>query len=179
MLTIQVPIQEGFDDAQQKFVATEIFELELEHSLVSLSKWESEFEKPFLTGDQKSSLETLRYLQIMTLTPDVPDYVWEKLSEKNVQDIDAYIGAKMTATWFHEPKTGPSREVITSELIYYWLVALQIPFETQDWHLNRLLTLVKVCNHKNSPPKKRSRAEIAAEHRAINERRRRELGTTG
>ena len=179
MLTIQVPIKEGFDDIHQKFVGAELFELELEHSLVSLSKWESEFEKPFLTAERKTSLETLRYIQHMVLTPDVPDYVWEKLSEQNIQDIDAYIGAKMTATWFHEPKTGPSREVITSELIYYWLVALQIPFETQDWHLNRLLTLVKVCNHKNSPPKKRSRAEIAAEHRAINERRKRELGTTG
>lgn len=179
MLTIQVPIQEGLDETTSKFVAIETFELELEHSLVSLSKWESEFEKPFLTQEQKTPEQTLRYVQLMTLTPDVPSYVWASLSEENITAIDEYIGAKMTATWFTEPKQTPGRETITAELIYYWLVALQIPFEVQHWHLNRLMTLVKVCNHKNQPPKKRSRAEIAAEHRAINERRKRELGTPG
>lgn len=179
MLTIQVPLKEGFDSASQKFVVSEFFELELEHSLVSLSKWESEFEKPFLSSEDKKPLEVLRYVQLMTLTPEVPEDIWEHISDDNVKEINDYIGAKMTATWFTEPKSGPNREVITAELIYYWLVALQIPFEVQTWHLNRLLTLVKVCNHKNQPPKKRSRQEIAEEHRRINEQRKRDLGTTG
>lgn len=180
MLTIQVPIEEGFDNTTGKFVKLEQFELRLEHSLASLSKWEEVHEKPFLSDDDKTAEETMSYIKTMTLTENVPDSVWNKLSKDNLIAINEYINAKRTATWFNEPKAvGPQREIITAELIYYWMIALQIPWESQYWHLNKLLTLVKVCNHKNQPPKKMGRRELAQRHRDINAQRRAQQGGKG
>lgn len=181
MLTIEVVLEEGYDDKTGEFVVTDSFELTLEHSLVSLSKWESEFEKPFLSDDQKSSDETLAYIRSMTLTPNVPwAMILAKMSKQNLAEINNYINAKMTATWFsqHGKKT-PSREVITAELVYYWMISLGVPFECQHWHLNRLLTLIQVCNAKNAPPKKMSRAEAAQRRAALNAERKAKLNTTG
>lgn len=180
MLTIVVPGVEMFDEKSQEFVTRGDVTLELEHSLVSLSKWESIYEKAFLGQDEKSTKEVLTYIKVMTLTPNVPQEIFLKLSEGNITAINDYIDAKMTATWFNEAPGAPkTRDVITAELIYYWLITFQIPFECERWHLNRLFTLIRVCNIKQSKPKKMSRSEIASRNREINAQRRTQLGSKG
>lgn len=180
MLKVLVQLEESFDEAKNEFVTSEAFELELEHSLVSLSKWESIFEKAFLGPKEKTQAELLAYVEIMTLTPNVPPEVFLKLSKENIEAINEYMNAKMTATWFREdPNAKKSRETITTEIVYYWMFSLQIPIECEHWHFNRLLTLIRVFNEKNAPPKQKSARELAQERRALNEKRLREMNTSG
>jgi len=180
MLKLLVLGTEYFNEETETFESVGDIELKLEHSLISLSKWESMYEKPFLGKGDKTTEEVLGYIKLMTLTPDVPDAVYSKLSEENVTAINNYIDAKMSATWFNEPPGAPkSRDVITAELIYYWMITFQIPFECENWHLNRLFTLIRVCNIKQSKPQKMSRGEIARRNRELNAQRRAQLGTKG
>jgi len=180
MLTIVVPGVEMFDDQSQEFVTQGDVTLELEHSLVSLSKWESKHEKPFLGKQEKTTEETLDYVRCMIVTSNVSEEVISKLSEENLMAVNGYIDSKMTATWFNEPPGAPkSRDVITAELIYYWMVVFQIPFQCEHWHLNRLFTLIRVCNIKQAKPKKMTRAELAARNRELNAQRREQLGSKG
>jgi hypothetical protein len=116
----------------------------------------------------------------MVLTKDFPPDIFSRLSDKNLSEVNDYIENKMTATWFSEIPSGPkSSEIITSELIYYWLTVFSIPFDCETWHLNRLFTLIRVCNLKNAKPKQMSRSEIAARNRELNAQRKAQLGTRG
>lgn len=180
MLRITIPAVEQWDEEKQEFISTKEQTLSLEHSLVSLSKWESKWCKAFLTKQEKTFEETLDYIKFMTLTQNVDPEVYKYLTNGNIDEINRYIEAPMTATYFSEDKNGKtSREQITAEIIYYWMISLNIPFECQKWHLNRLLTLIKVCNIKNTPPKKRSKKEIMSRNAALNAARRKQLNTKG
>ena len=180
MLRITIPATEMWDDKNEEFVSTKEQTLQLEHSLVSLSKWESKWCKPFLTKGSKTVEETIDYIRCMTLTQNVDPTVYSRLTNANIIEVNRYIEAPMTATWFSEDTTRkPNREVITAELIYYWMISLNIPFECQKWHLNRLLTLIRVCNVKNQPPKKMSKRDIMSRNAALNAARRRQLNSKG
>lgn len=180
MLIIIVPGIEMFNEETQEFTTQGDFVLELEHSLISLSKWEGIYEKPFLGESSKTPDELVGYIKAMTLTPNVPEDVYLKMSPENVEAINTYIEAKMTATWFSETPGAPkSRDVITAELIYYWMTVFTIPFTCETWHLNRLFTLIRICNIKQAKPKKMGRAEAAARNRELNARRKAQLGSTG
>lgn len=181
MLQIEIPISpEGWDEEKQEFVEAKTVTLRLEHSLVSLSKWESKWHKAFLSKGEKSVEETLDYVKCMTVTQNVDPDVYNHLTTENIRQVNDYIANPMSATVIYDDqKAGPSRETVTAELIYYWMISLQIPFECQKWHLNKLLTLIKVCNVKNAPPKKRSKSELASQYAAINAARRKKLNTKG
>ena len=181
MLQLTIPISpEGWDEEKGEFVEPRTVTLELEHSLVSLSKWESKWCKAFLSKDEKSPEEILDYIKCMTITPDVDPDVYSHLTRENFTQVNQYIEAPMTATYFHDDKSGKGgREIITSELIYYWLIALQINWECQYWHLNRLITLIRVCNVKNAPPKKMSKRDIMSRNASLNAARRKQLNTKG
>lgn len=181
MLQVVVPMSpEGWDDEKQEFVEPKTVVLELEHSLVSVSKWESKWKKAFLSKKEKTNEEIFDYIKCMTLTPNVDPEVYSHLTAANFKAIQEYIDDSMTATYFSEEKGGKrSNEVVTAELVYYWMIALTIPFECQYWHLNKLLTLVRVCNIKNQPPKKTSKSEIMKRNAALNEARRKQLNSRG
>lgn len=180
MLKITVPATEFYDEVNQEFISSKEQTIQLEHSLISLSKWESKWKKPFLSKDSKSFEESVDYIKCMTITQNVPDATYGALNSYHIEAVNRYIEDSMTATVFSDPKkkvTG--REIITAEIIYYWMIAMNIPFECQKWHLNRLLTLINVCSIKNQPQKKMSKRELMARNRALNESRKRSLNTKG
>lgn len=180
MLKITIPGVEQWDEGRQEFIYAKETELCLEHSLVSVSKWESKWHKHFIGNNNLSREMLIDYVRCMTLTQNVNPDVYYGIDEPTMQVITEYIKDSHTATWFSESNDQKySREIITSEIIYYWMIALQIPFECQKWHLNRLLTLIRVCNEKNQPEKKMSQAEVMRRNRELNEARRRALNSKG
>ena len=180
MLQLKVVVEpEKWDEKSGEFIPQKEKTIQLEHSLVSLSKWESKWCKPFLHSE-KTSEEILDYIKCMTLTQNVPQDLYDKLSAKNIKDIDEYINAPMTATTFPDEKNSKkNKEIVTSELVYYWMVAYQIPFECQKWHLNRLITLIRVCGVKNATPKKMSKGDIMRRNAELNAKRRAKLNSKG
>ena len=180
MLPITVPETEVYDELNGRFIHVKEQTLQLEHSLVSLSKWESKYCKSFNETKEKTAEENLDYIRFMTLNPNVDPNVYRCLTNENISTINNYIKAPMTATRIPKNSNGKiNREPLTAELIYYWMIALNIPFECQKWHINRLLTLIEVCNIKQQPAKKMSKREIMSRNAALNEARRRQFNTKG
>lgn len=181
MLYITIPATDGWDSEKEEFVEIEKEKkLQLEHSLVALSKWESKWHKPFFGDEEKSEEEILDYIKCMTITQNVDDKVYDRLTEKNIQEIVDYIHDPMTATTINDRRKKPGpKEVVTAEILYYNMIALNIPFECQKWHINRLMTLIKVCDLKNQPPQKMGRREQMSQQAALNAARRKRLNTKG
>lgn len=182
MLQITVPATEMFDEKTSRIITLPAKELRLEHSLVSISKWESKWKKPFLKESEMTMEETLDYVRCMTITQNVDRSVYKRLSPANIEAVKTYINDPMTATWFSNQSKQPSGRsggVITSEVIYWQMIALEIPFECQTWHLNRLLTLIRICADKQQPSKKMSRSALMKRNRGLNAARKAKLGSRG
>nr|DAM43243.1 MAG TPA: hypothetical protein [Caudoviricetes sp.] len=181
MLTLHVKSSTLWDEVNERFVELKGTTLKLEHSLVSISKWESKWNKVFLSKEPKTDEEAIDYIRCMTLTQNVDPIVYQCLTKEDIERVDAYIDAPMTASTVKDesPKGVKNREQTTSELIYYWMICYQIPFECQKWHLNRLLMLINICNVKNAPPKKRSKRDLYQRNAAINAANKKKFNTKG
>lgn len=179
MLQIELPGIELFNDATQEFMTVQPKPVQLEHSLISLSKWEARWKKSFLATSEKSREESVDYIRCMTLTQNLRPTDYAGVDQATIAKVNAYIDDPMTATTFTRRPGSVSREIVTSELIYYWMIACSIPFECQKWHLNRLMTLIQVCNAKDGPQKNMSKRDILAQNRSINAVRRQKTGSRG
>lgn len=181
MLTLVIPDREYYNENTEEFFVVKGATLKMEHSLVSVSKWESRYKKPFISKEQKTLAELIYYAKCMTITQNVNPAVYRNITKENLKTMNDYIEDTMTATFFSGTNDKPNNRIITSELIYCWMIQLQIPVEFQRWHLNRLITLIKVCNEENTPPDKRkmSQRDLMARNDALNEERKKMLKTRG
>jgi len=181
MLEIVIEGQELFDERTQEFISTKPVVLKLEHSLISVSKWESKWHKPFLNDEEKTEEELLDYIRCMTITQNVDPNVYLCLTPLNHFEIRQYMNDSMTATWFNDKNKMPKskQRATTSELIYYWMIELGIPDRFEKWHLNRLLTLIRVCNIENSPKKKMKKNDIFKQNTSLNQARRKAMHSKG
>lgn len=178
MLSIVIKETELVDNTKLEFIQIKGQRLILEHSLVSLAKWEAKWHRPFLSQPPITEEELIDYIRCMTITQNVNPLVYQVLSPENYQTIREYMDDPMTATTINRRNSKPNREIITAEVIYYWIIALNIPFECQRWHLNRLLTLIDVVSLKSNP-EKMSKGEILARNKKLNSERKKRLGTKG
>lgn len=180
MLRLKIPASELWDERAQEFITFDGQELELEHSLASLYKWESKWCKSFLFSKNNTDEEVIDYIRCMTLTPNVDPTVYNYLTADNIREVNEYINAPMTATTFSKDNSAKkSREIVTAEIIYYWMISAQVPFECQYWHINKLITLLRVCSIKSAPPKKMNKRDIYAQNAALNAARKKQFNTRG
>ena len=180
MLKLTIPGWEDYDPVKSEFIQKRATTIMLEHSLVSISKWEAKYHKAFLHDKEITDEQMLYYIQCMTVTPNVPEEVYLHMTTENMEEIRDYISDPMTATTFSgRQNKKPSREIITSEVLYYDMIAFGVPFECKKWHLNRLITLLHVCEIKNSPKKKMSKKDAASQYRSLNAARRAKHNSKG
>lgn len=180
MLSIDISGVNGWSEARNEFIEMKEQHLLLEHSLVSISEWEAKYEKPFLSTTEKTPDELIDYIRMMTLNKnDIDDRVYDLLDDSSLKTIFTYVQSKQTATWFREKEKKNNREVITNEIIYFWMTQLNIPFECQTWHLNRLLTLIRVCSEKQQTPKDLSKKQLYSRNAALNKARRAKAHSRG
>lgn len=180
MLKIHVAGTYLFNENTEEFITVKDTDLVLEHSLISIAKWESKWHKPFLDDKDKNEEEIKDYIRCMTISQNVDPVVYAALTPKNIFDIKAYMNDKMTATWFSDKDNPKSRQkTVTAELIYYWMISLGIPFKCETWHLNRLLTLIRVCNIENAPKKKMKKGDIYKQNAMLNNARKQMMNSSG
>ena len=180
MLTIIVPNTELYDEQKNEFIQIKEQTLVLEHSLVSIAKWESKWKKSYLSSKEKTYEEIIDYIKCMTITKNVNPLIYKSLNKNALESIERYINDPMTATYFSERDNRPAGpSVITAEIVYYWMISLGVPMECQKWHFNRLIALIKVCNIKNNPGKRMSNREILTRNQALNEERKLKYNTRG
>lgn len=179
MLTIIVPESELYDERNNEFIQVKEQTIVLEHSLVSIAKWESKWKKSYISSTDKTLEEILDYIKCMTITKNVNPIIYKSLNKDALKAIKDYMDDPMTATFFSEIPSKGGKSVITAEVVYYWMISLGIPFECQKWHFNRLMALIKVCDLKQNPGKKMSRREILTRNQALNEERKRKYNTKG
>lgn len=180
MFTVVIPEKEFFDESQMRFVKMEGGSFEIEHSLAAITKWEAKYKTAFLSSVDKTVEESLDYIRCMTITPDVDPDLYYRIDNELMQQINDYIGEKQTATQIRMlPGRKQKPEIITAEIVYYWMISLGIPSEYDRWHFNRLLTLIEVFNAKNGPQKKMTQKDILAQNRALNEARKAKYKTKG
>lgn len=179
MLEITIPGSEQFNEATNEFYNVAPQKLHLEHSLASVAEWESKWHIPFMSKEQKTAEQTIDYVRCMSLDKNIDLLVYNAIPKGEMDRINAYIDEPMTATTFVKDQNPPSRDIVTSEIIYYWMTELNIPMECQYWHLNRLLTLVRVCGIKKSPSKKMGKRDLMSRNKALNKSRRSRLKSRG
>lgn len=179
MLTLVVAAREFYDDQKETFVNVQEQTICLEHSLISLRRWEANWQKPYLSKTPKTKMETLDYIRCMSINKEISLETVMSLSDDQLKKIHQYIEAPMTATTFSKDDAPPSRQIMTAELIYWQMIANQIPFECEKWHLNRLFTLIRVCGIKNQKPKKMGKQETMNRNRQLNQARRAQMNSKG
>lgn len=179
MLVLNVPVGDEYYDEERDRFTQRTETVQLEHSLLAVSKWEAKYEKPFLNDTEHSDSETVDYIKMMGVPSEIPDELFRCITKEQMSEINNYISKKHTATWFREGNKAPSRQVITSELIYYWMFSNQIHKDCELWNINRLLTLIRIFSEKNQPEKKMSREEVTRRNRELNAKRRAAMKTKG
>lgn len=179
-ITITIPNREFFDQVNNRFFTIKGRNLTFEHSLLSITKWESRWHKPYLSKAEKTKEEAIDYLRCMCLDKDVDPKIFMAIDVQSMKEITSYIENPMTATTFRDDNKKPNREIITNEIVYYWMTELNIPFEPcQKWHFNRLMTLIRVASIKKQPPKKMGKKEAASQRMALNAQRRAKYHSNG
>lgn len=176
---ITIPSKEFYDERTNEFVEIKEQTIVIKHSLVSLSKWEAKWHKPFLSNEPKTWDESIDYVRCMTLTQKVNPLIYSAITPVIFKEINEYIDDPMTARKFRDDENIGRNELLTSELIYYWMISLGIPMECQKWHLNRLLALIRLCSIKNTPPKKGNTLSSLQKRSALNASRRKALHSRG
>ena len=179
-IRITVPERELYDEANERFIEVPKTTLVLEHSLLSISKWEAKWHKPYLSNEKRTREESLDYIRCMTINQNVNKNVYYGLTKSNMREIEKYISDPMTATTISKQNSKISRDIITNELIYYWMCELGIPFQPcEKWHLNHLLMLIEVVSIKRQPSKKMSKSAVMKQNHSLNAARRAKHHTRG
>lgn len=180
MLRIEIGGSEYYDEVENRIIKIPAKVACLEHSLRSIAKWESKWNVPFLSNKEKTREQSIDYIRCMETTGRTDLSFIDYITQEQINQISEYINANMTATTINRRGSKrQSREIVTAEIVYFWMIQYEIPSEYDKWHFNRLLTLIEVCSIKSGPQQKMGHKEQMAQQRALNEARRAQYKTRG